>query len=82
MYAEVTGVKENTLATWTYQDRLAGLNEARPGYPRYMFFGRSVRYWLPPGSYDPVMLANAKPTRYKSRKLPEGKKPAQTAVMP
>jgi hypothetical protein len=43
-YAEIYSLTEQTLANWRYQDRQAGRHEARPGYPRYRYFGSAVRY--------------------------------------
>ena len=68
LYGEIFGFSENTLASWRYQDDQVGRKEARPGYPIYQRFGKSVRYWLPDGSYDPNMLASMSATRYKPRK--------------
>lgn len=46
-YARLTGLSEQTLANWRYRDRKAGRTEAEPGKPRYRYFGKAVRYWLP-----------------------------------
>ena len=47
VYSELHSISRQTLTNWRYRDRLAGLSEAAPGYPRYKRFGRAVRYWLP-----------------------------------
>lgn len=83
VYSEIFGISENTLITWRYMlehDR----GDPKRTYPITKKFGRSVRYWLPPGSYDPVMFENAKPNRFKSRKKDQDgdKKPAAMAVQP
>jgi hypothetical protein len=46
-YAQVHGLTKGTLSNWRFRDRLAGRNEAAPGFPWYRHFGRAVRYWLP-----------------------------------
>lgn len=45
-YARIHGLSPQTLINWRYRDRKAGRCEAVPGYPRYKYFGRAVRYWL------------------------------------
>jgi hypothetical protein len=46
-FAQIVGIKVQTLTNWRWQDRRAGREEAEPGKPRYRYFGSAVRYWLP-----------------------------------
>ena len=68
VYSALKGISENTLGAWRLEDQRAGRNEALPGKPVYRRYGRAIRYWLEPGSYDPAMLAIIPATRYKPRK--------------
>lgn len=47
-FARLTGISQQTLANWRYQDRLAGREGPAPGYPLYRYFGGAVRYYLDP----------------------------------
>ncbi len=47
VFAELHSLSEQTLSNWRFQDRRAGRTEAAPGFPRYLRFGKAVRYWLP-----------------------------------
>jgi hypothetical protein len=70
VYAKIFALSEGTLATWRFQDKNAqpAREAALPGYPVYRRFGRSIRYWLPVGSYDPAVLSAIPATRYRPRK--------------
>ncbi len=46
VFAEVYGLRSQTLSNWRYQDRKAGRTEAAPGHPVYRRFGKAVRYPL------------------------------------
>lgn len=48
-FAERHGLARQTLTQWRYQDRLAGRDSARPGFPAYRRFGRAVRYLVEEG---------------------------------
>lgn len=52
VYSKAYSIPRATLTTWRYQDHRAGRSEAASGYPVYRRWGRAVRYWLAPGSYD------------------------------
>jgi hypothetical protein len=48
VYSYVTGVREDVLGNWRWQDRKlkAQRKEPKPNRPEYRYFGESVRYWL------------------------------------
>jgi hypothetical protein len=47
-YSDLHGIPRQTLINWRHRDRKAGRDQAEAGYPEYRYFGRAVRYWLPP----------------------------------
>lgn len=47
VYADIYALSRQTLTNWRYEDRKAGRNGAREGFPVYRRFGRAVRYWVP-----------------------------------
>jgi len=57
VYSLIYGVPEQTLATWRYHDKLAGREGAETGKPPYRRWGKSVKYWLAPGTYEPTQVS-------------------------
>lgn len=46
-FSEIYSIPRQTLCNWRSQDRKAGRDGPRPGYPIYRRFGGCIRYWLP-----------------------------------
>jgi len=47
-YSQIYSISIQTLANWRFKDRRAGRKTARPGFPKYRYFGTAVRYEIEP----------------------------------